>query len=65
MGDSSGQNRDFHRVSQDVLSIAGAEMQPAENFEKLFADVEELLQTEIDSFFKFRITQWKPPERSS
>jgi hypothetical protein len=34
----------------------------AENFDKLYADVEELLQTEADSFFKFRITEWRQPQ---
>jgi hypothetical protein len=34
----------------------------AENFDKLFADVEELLQTEADSFFKFRVTDWRQPQ---
>jgi hypothetical protein len=29
-----------------------------------YADVEDLLQTEADSFFKFRITDWKSHDRS-
>ena len=34
----------------------------AENFDKLCSNVEELLQTEADSFFKFRITEWRQPQ---
>jgi hypothetical protein len=39
---------------------------PGGNFDKLFTDVEDLLQSETDSFFKFRITAWRQPqERAS
>jgi hypothetical protein len=34
----------------------------AENFDKLYSNVEELLQIEADSFFKFRITEWRQPQ---
>jgi len=34
----------------------------AENFDKLCSNVEVLLQTEADSFFKFRITEWRQPQ---
>jgi hypothetical protein len=37
----------------------------AQNFDKLFADAEDLLQTEADSFFKFRITDWESHDRST
>jgi hypothetical protein len=33
----------------------------AENFDLLCSNVEELLQTEADRFFKFRITEWRQP----
>jgi len=36
----------------------------AENFAKFYADVEDLLQSEVDRFFKFRITEWRPQKRS-
>jgi hypothetical protein len=36
-----------------------------ENFDKLYMDVEEILQTEADSFFKFRITEWRSPQGNS
>jgi hypothetical protein len=58
--------RDYHRrksALNDGRSI-GAITTPTENFDKLFTDVEELLQTEADSFFKFRITDWKSAEHS-
>jgi hypothetical protein len=34
----------------------------AESFDKLYSDVEELLQSESDRFFKFRITEWRQPQ---
>jgi hypothetical protein len=33
----------------------------ADNFDKLLTEVEELLQTESATFFKFRITEWRQP----
>jgi hypothetical protein len=33
-----------------------------ESFDKLYSDVEELLQSESDRFFKFRITEWRQPQ---
>lgn len=60
--------RDYeHR--QSVLNskrTVGKITTEAESFEMLFTDVEELLQTEADRFFKFRITELRQPqERSS
>jgi hypothetical protein len=50
-----------------ALSLAqgrtvGRISKPEDNFDKLFTDVEELLQSEADGFFKFRITRWQQPE---
>jgi len=33
----------------------------ADNFDKLVTEVEELLQAEYATFFKFRITEWRQP----
>jgi hypothetical protein len=33
----------------------------AENFDKLYSDVEDFRQTQADSFFKFRVTEWQQP----
>lgn len=49
----------------DAGRSVGAVKTPAENFEKLATDVEELLQGEADRFFKFRITRWQSQERPS
>lgn len=59
--------RDYQRrksALSDGRSMGGIATE-AENFDKLFADVEDLLQTEADSFFKFRITDWKSHDRPS
>ncbi len=59
--------RDYQRrksALNDGRSIGAIETE-AQNFDKLFADVEDLLQTEADSFFKFRITDWKSHDRST
>ena len=60
--------RDYrHRVAAiEAGRSVGTISTPEENFDKLFADVEELIQTEVDSFFKFRVTEWRqPPARAA
>jgi hypothetical protein len=54
----------YHRKSalNGGRSIIGNITTEAENFDKLYSNVEELLQTEADSFFKFRITEWRLPQ---
>ena len=56
--------RDYrHRVAAiEAGRSVGTISTPEENFDKLFADVEELIQTEVDSFFKFRVTEWRQPQ---
>jgi len=57
--------RDYQR-RRSALSNGrsiGAITTATENFDKLFADVEDLLQTESDSFFKFRVTDWQSRDR--
>lgn len=53
--------RDFaHRASALVAGrIIGNIKTEADNFDHLYSSVEELLQTEADRFFKFRITEWR------
>jgi hypothetical protein len=57
--------RDYQRRKSAVNDgrAIGTIATEAQNFDKLFADVEDLLQTEADSFFKFRITDWKSRDR--
>jgi hypothetical protein len=58
--------RDYQRrkaALNDGRSI-GAIATEAQNFDKLFADVKDLLQPGADSCFKFRITDWKSHDRS-
>jgi hypothetical protein len=59
--------REFERrrAALDAGRSVGAVTTAAENFEKLYQDVEGLLQSEADSFFKFRITRWQPQEMAS
>jgi len=59
--------RDYERRRSALAvgrSLAGITTD-AENFDRLFANVEELLQAGTDSFFKFRITQWRSPDSPS
>jgi hypothetical protein len=57
--------RDYGRRKSAVNSgrIVGDIATGIQNFDKLFTEVENLLQSEADSFFKFRITEWRSPER--
>ena len=59
-------HRDFERrkAAIDGGRTIGRITTAAENFEKLYVDVEDLLQSEADSFFKFRITRWQPQEKA-
>jgi hypothetical protein len=57
-----------YRHRQSVLSDGGrfgSITSAAQNFEKLFTDVESLLQTEADHFFKFRVTEWQAQKTAS
>ncbi len=57
--------RDFDRRKSLLGSRASVDGISAgtDNFAKLFIDVETLLQSEADRFFKFRITEWRIPEK--
>jgi hypothetical protein len=62
--------RDYQRRKSAVndgrtIGTIGTIATEAQNFDKLFADAEDLLQTEADSFFKFRITDWESHDRST
>jgi hypothetical protein len=56
--------RDYRRRAAAIESgrSVGTISTPEGNFEKLFTNVEDLLQSEADSFFKFRITEWRQPQ---
>jgi hypothetical protein len=58
--------RDYERHKSALAagrSVAGITTD-ADNFDRLYASVEELLQAGTDSFFKFRITQWRSQDNT-
>jgi hypothetical protein len=58
--------RDYERRKSDLRGAGGATTDinitsEAENFQKLFADAEELLANEMETFWKFGVTKWRSP----
>jgi hypothetical protein len=56
-------DREFHHRSAALEGgrTIGDIQTSAQNFDKFHRDVEELLQSESDRFFKFRVVEWKAP----
>ncbi|MDR3493670.1 MAG: DUF4231 domain-containing protein [Ancalomicrobiaceae bacterium] len=50
---------EFRKLSIQCGRVIGNVKTDEDNFEKLYSDVEILLQSEADRFFKFRITEWR------
>jgi hypothetical protein len=50
--------RDFQKRKYAICAGATAQSE-ADNFDAFYAEVEALLQTETERFFKFRIAPWK------
>lgn len=55
---------DYRKTALAAGRTVGAVKSDADNFEKFSSDVETLLQSEADAFFRFRITEWKSAEAS-
>jgi hypothetical protein len=58
--------RDYERRKSALEGgrTIGSITKESENFDKLYSDVEELLQIESDSFFKFRVVEARQPRKN-